>query len=128
MRTLWPPLIRAIADRVTMHSLGRSQGVGDDKAATVGRWRVIEALRLAESIRRGLERQKLAPTTPARRKRTNVPSVNEMMPPLVAKPIRTLASSGSYLNQTAGPVIKLSDKPLAANDNHRFDAGALKAA
>jgi hypothetical protein len=128
MRTLWTPVIRAIADRVTMNSLGMSQGVGDDKAATVGRWRSIEGLRLADSIRRGLERQKLAPATPARRKPTNnVPSVNEMMPPLAApRPVRAL--SGHYLNQTAGPVIKLSDKPSAANDNHRFYTIALRAA
>jgi hypothetical protein len=53
-----------------------------------------------------------------------VPSVNEMMAPLVAKPVR--APSGHYLNQTPGPVIML--KPLAANDNHRFDATALEAA
>jgi hypothetical protein len=124
MRTLWTPVIRAIADRVTMSSLGRSQGVGDDKAATVGRWRSIEGLRLAESIRRGLERQTLAPTAPARRKRTNVQSVNEM--PSVAAPMPVRAPSGHYLNQARGPVIML--KPLAANDNQRFDATASKAA
>jgi hypothetical protein len=46
MRTLWHPVIRAIADRVTMKSLGKSQGVDNDKAASVaGRWRVIEGLR-----------------------------------------------------------------------------------
>jgi hypothetical protein len=124
MHTLWTPVIRAVVDRVTMHSLGSSQGVGDDKAATVGRWRVIEGLRLADSIRRRLERQKLAPAKPALRKYrscANVPSVNEMMAPLVAKPVHALYSSGRHLNQTAGPVIKVSQP---ANDNQRLAAAA----
>ncbi len=55
MRTLWPPVIRAIAHHATMTSLGRGQGKG--VAATVGRTRVIEGLRIAESIRKGLARQ-----------------------------------------------------------------------
>ena len=55
MRTLWPPVIRAIASHADMKSL--SQGKGKDVAAAVGRARVIEGLRLAESIRKGLGRQ-----------------------------------------------------------------------
>jgi hypothetical protein len=54
MRSLWRPVIRAIADQATMTSLGKTlNGV----AATVGRTRVIEGLRIAESIRKGLTRQ-----------------------------------------------------------------------
>jgi hypothetical protein len=54
MRSLWHPVIRAIASHADMKSL--SQGKGKDVAAAVGRQRVIEGLRLAESIRRGLGR------------------------------------------------------------------------
>lgn len=126
MRTLWTPVIRAIEDGVTMNSLGKSQGVGDDKAATVGRWRVIEGLRLAESIRRGLERQRLRPQKPMPA-RSKIPSVKDMMP-LLATPRSVHASSGHYLNQAAGPVIKRADNPLAANDNDRLDTVALSAA
>ena len=57
MHTLWHPVIRSIADHVTMTSLGKTQGAGDKVAAAVGRQRVIEGLRLAESIRKGLGRQ-----------------------------------------------------------------------
>jgi hypothetical protein len=56
MRTLWHPVIRAIADHSTMKSLGKTQGVGDGVAAAVGRCRVIEGLRVAESIRKGIAR------------------------------------------------------------------------
>jgi hypothetical protein len=55
MHTLWHPVIRAIADHATMTSLG--QGKGKGVAAAVGRQRVIEGLRIAESIRKGLARQ-----------------------------------------------------------------------
>jgi hypothetical protein len=127
MHTLWHPVIRAIADRVTMASLGKSQGVGADKAATVGRWRVIEGLRLAESIRKRLERQKLTPAAKPTAARSKIPTVSEMMGPLaVQKAVRAPASG--YLNQAAGPVIKRDVKPLHANDNCRFDAIASKAA
>jgi len=108
--TLWHPVIRAIADRVTMASLGKSQGVGDDKKwSAVGRQRVIEGLRLAESIRKRLERQKLKPAAkPTARRR--IPSVTEMMGPLAApKAIRAPAS-------------------VPANDNYRAADAALRAA
>jgi hypothetical protein len=127
MHTLWHPVIRAIASQATMKSLGRSQGVGDDKAATVGRWRVIEGLRLAESIRRRLERQKLAPARSTTAARPKIPSVSEMMGPLaVPKAVRAPASG--YLNQAAGPVIKRDVKPLHANDNCRAADIVSKAA
>jgi hypothetical protein len=124
MHTLWHPVIRAIADRVTMTSLGKTQGVGDGVAAAVGRQRVIEGLRVAESIRKGLERQKLAP---ARSNRCKIPSVSDMMIPIaLPKPVR--APDGHYWNQAAGPVIKLADMPLPANDNFRSDSADRKAA
>jgi hypothetical protein len=44
------------------------------------------------------------------------------------KPVRAPASSGRHLNQTAGSVIKLADKPLAVNDNYRFDGADREAA
>jgi hypothetical protein len=53
MRTLWQP--GAIADHATMASL--VPGKGKDVAAAVGRQRVIEGLRIAESIRRELGRK-----------------------------------------------------------------------
>ena len=129
MHTLWHPVIRAIAERVTMASLGSSQGVGDDKKwSTVGRCRVIEGLRLAESIRKKLERQKLAPAQSlARVKRSKIPSVTEMMGPL-APPKAVRAPVSGYLNQAAGPVIKRAGNHLPANDNYRLDAVALSAA
>src|SRR6202022_27739 len=57
MRSLWHPVKRSISDHATMKSLGKTQGVGDGVEATVGRTRVIEGLRIAESIRKGLGRQ-----------------------------------------------------------------------
>jgi hypothetical protein len=57
MHLLWHPVERAIFDHASMKSLGKTQNVGDGVAATVGRTRVIEGLRLAESIRKGLMRQ-----------------------------------------------------------------------
>jgi hypothetical protein len=55
MRSLWHPVIRAIADHATMTGLGKTQGKGDKVAAAVGRQRVIEGLRIAESIRKRLQ-------------------------------------------------------------------------
>jgi hypothetical protein len=132
MHTLWHPVIRAIADRVTMASLGKSQGVGDDKKwSAVGRCRIIEGLRLAESIRKRLERQKLKPARSTAAKtaaaRCKIPTVSEMMGPLAA-PKAVRAPASGYLNQAAGPVIKRDIKPPHANDNCRFDADAGKAA
>jgi len=43
-----------------MKALGRLKARRWWRAATVGRWRVIEGLRLAESIRKGLARQERA--------------------------------------------------------------------
>jgi hypothetical protein len=57
MRSLWHPVKRSITDHATMKSLGKTQNVGDGVAAAVGRARVVEGLRLAESIRKGLTRQ-----------------------------------------------------------------------
>jgi hypothetical protein len=54
MRSLWHPVKRAISDHATMKSLGKTQNVSDGVAATVGRTRVIEGLRIAEPIRKGL--------------------------------------------------------------------------
>jgi hypothetical protein len=56
MDSLWHPVIRAIADHATMTSLGQGKK-GKGIAAAVGRQRVIEGLRLAESIRKRLARQ-----------------------------------------------------------------------
>jgi hypothetical protein len=127
MQTLWYPVIRAIESHATMTSLGRSQGVGEDKAATVGRWRVIEGLRLAESIRRRLERQKPKAVAKPTARRHAIPSVSEMMGPLAA-PKALRAPASGYLNQVAGPVIKREVKPLHANDNRPSTEAVTKAA
>ena len=110
-----------------MTSLGQSQGVRDDKAATVGRCRVIEGLRLAESIRRRLERQTRKPAAKPTAARRSIPSVSEMMGPL-ASPKAVRAPSSGYLNQVAGPVIKRDVKSLHANDNRRSTENVTKAA
>jgi hypothetical protein len=132
MPTSWHPVISSIADQVTMKSLGKSQGVGDSVAATVGRWRVIEGLRLAESIKKGLERQNRskirAEQTPVPRS-GKVPSVREMMAPLAA-PKAVRAPAGHYWSQARGPVIRLSEngRPFPANDNFTVVGRASNAA
>jgi hypothetical protein len=114
MGPLWHPVIRAIADHVTMNSLGKSEGVGDDKAATVGRWRVIDGLRLAESIRKRVARSKEhlavdeAKHWPARRARQ-----------------RHMSFMDNFISEI---LVLIADKPLAANDNHPFATIALIAA
>jgi hypothetical protein len=139
MRTLWSPVIRAIASHADMKSL--SQGKGKDVAAAVGRQRVIEGLRLAESIRKGLgrhDRDFSMWQSQIRARQTIVHrpgfSVDDIIKGTLAvlpdkslpKPVR--ATEGHYLNLAAGPVIKLADKPLAANDNCRIDAVVQMAA
>jgi hypothetical protein len=101
MRSLWHPVIRAIADHASMKPLGKTQNVGDSVAAAVGRTRVIEGLRLAESIRKGL----------ARSERRDEVITKEVLGKPLPMPVRP--PEGHYWNQAAGPVIKLSD---AAND------------
>jgi hypothetical protein len=125
MRSLWRPVIRAIADHATtMTSLGKTQGAGDKVAAAVGRQRVIEGLRIAESIRKGIARSEKpaadceARHWPARRLR----EASAILP----MPVR--ATKGHYLNLAAGPVIKLPDNPLPANDNRCANAAASEAA
>jgi hypothetical protein len=126
LRTLWHPVKRAIGDHASMTSLGNTQ---NGVAATVGRTRVIEGLRLAESIRKGLKRQahgfsmwqslidarqEMVPLSGIAASQ-NMASVDAIIREVLAalpKPVR--APAGHYLNQAAGPVIKLPD---AANDN-----------
>jgi hypothetical protein len=186
MRLLWHPVIRSIVNHATMNSLGKTQGVGDKVAATVGRTRVIEGLRLAESIRKGLARQERGFSmwlnqTRARQTPIQKPgltaarlkaSVDEIIKevlvavmktaPVVSmpmigdyeqvkirqdndsdtpthssllatlpdkslpKPVR--APPGHYWNLAVGPVIKIADKLLPANDNCSVEAVASKAA
>jgi hypothetical protein len=143
MRSLWHPVIRAIADHATMTSLG--QGKGKGVAAAVGRQRVIEGLRIAESIRKGLKRQDRhfsmwqhqirarqirVPSAEWRlSNRYRLGSVDDIITGTLAiLPIPVRAPEGHYLNQAAGPVIKLADKPLPANDNHRIEDVASIAA
>jgi hypothetical protein len=124
MRSLWRPVIRAIADHATMTSLGKTQGAGDKVAAAVGRQRVIEGLRIAESIRKGIARSEKPAAVdearhwPARRLR-EASAVQPM-------PVR--ATEDHYLNLAAGPVIKLPDDTLPANDNRCANAAASEAA
>jgi hypothetical protein len=56
MRSLWSPVKLAIFDHVEMWRLGTTQGARRDVAPAVGRQRVIEGLRLAAAIRRGMAR------------------------------------------------------------------------
>ncbi len=144
MRSLWHPVKRSITDHATMKSLGKTQNVGDGVAAAVGRARVIEGLRLAESIRKGLTRQERAPfsmwldqirakqipmqkpgLTAARRQASVDAIIKEVLAILpdksLPKPVR--APAGHYWNQATGPVIKLAD-----NDNCRVEAVASNAA
>ena len=129
MHSIWYPVKRAIADHATMKSLGKTQNVGDGVAATVGRTRVIEGLRLAESIRKGIVRQergfsmRLNQTpvqTPGLNAARRQASVDEIIKEVVrALPMPVRAPAGHYWNLAAGPVIKLQD-----NDNGRLEAAA----
>jgi hypothetical protein len=109
MRTLWTPVKRSIADHTEMFRLG--QGARREIAPAVGRQRVIEGLRIADSIRKDIARQKNpvavneASYWPARQGRMAV----------VDKLIM------SVLNTVA-------DKPLPANDNFRADTIGSEAA
>jgi hypothetical protein len=106
MRSLWHPVKRSIIDHATMTSLGKTQNVGDGVAAAVGRQRVIEGLRVAESIRSGLMRQE--------RNRYKLGSVDE----IVRETLAVLA---------VGSIIA-AESSLPANDNYRADALATSAA
>ena len=145
MRSLWYPVKRSIVDHATMKSLGKTQNVGDGVAATVGRARVIEGLRLAESIRRGLARQQLSFSmwlNQIHAKQTRVPSVewrslNRYKLGSVDEIIRetlavladeSLPDAGPSWNLAAGPIIKIPDTPLPSNDNSRAASAARKAA
>lgn len=130
MHTLWHPVIRAIASHATMKSLGMSQGVGDDKAATVGRQRVIEGLRLAESIRKGLGRQDRVFSmwlNQIRARQEVVPSAEWQLSNRYK-----LGSVDEIIKNTLGELTVIMGPPwfapLPANDNHRFHAFALRAA
>jgi hypothetical protein len=129
MRSLWHPVIRAIADHATMKSLGTTQGVGDGVAATVGRQRVIEGLRIAESIRKGIGRQdrafsmrlngradqEVVSSTEWRlSNRYKLGSVDEII--------------GQVLAALGGPPSQPAENLLAANDNWPVEFAASKAA
>jgi hypothetical protein len=126
MRSLWHPIKRAIADHSTMKSLGKTQGVGDSVAAAVGRTRVIEGLRIAESIRKGLGRQDRefsvwlnqirAKQTPVHRPGFSVDDI--IKGTLAILPEKTLPK----------PVCDPSGLKLPANDNWRVEAVASNAA
>ncbi|WP_072817777.1 hypothetical protein [Bradyrhizobium erythrophlei] len=128
MRSLWHPVIRAIAHHATMSSLGKTQGVGDGVAAAVGRQRVIEGLRVAESIRKGRGRPEFVS------RRTLEPSysvttclygiLRDILTHLAGEtldnrratwpPYRDWPASSCYINGKSF----LRSMPFAANDNH----------
>jgi hypothetical protein len=141
MRTLWPPVIRAIASHADMKSLG--QGKGKDVVAAVGRQRVIEGLRIAESIRKGLKKQPIRKGLTrkldfsmwqnqirARQTTVNRPgfsaddTIKGTLAVLADKSLPTPVRTDEHY----WPVFKLADTPLAANDNIRSDSAARKAA
>jgi hypothetical protein len=136
MRTLWHPVICTIADHADMKS--QSQGKGKDVAAAVGRQRVIEGLRIAESIRRGLGRQEFVVRRTLEPFYTVATCLDEIIRGVLARlggqtlddrpatwpPYRDWQGSCCYIDGMRF----LPSKPLPANDNHRFDAVALKAA
>jgi hypothetical protein len=145
----------------------------------IGRQRVIEGLRIAESIRKGLSRQerpfsmwqnqirarqiqiKKPGLTAARRQASvdeiikavlvattpviSMPMIGDYEPveiwqdndsdtltrssitPVKSLPMPVRAPVAHYWNQAAGPVIKLPDNPLPANDSFPFDTFALAA-
>jgi hypothetical protein len=126
MRSLWRPVIRAIADHATMTSLG--QGKGKDVAAAVGRQRVIEGLRIAESIRKGIARSEQhnavneAKHWPARRARILYEASHE---PTRQAQQRYVAFFDSLVSEV---LAGLAETPVPANDNHRVEAATSIAA
>jgi hypothetical protein len=111
MRSLWHPVIRAIAGHATMKSLGKTQGAGDGVAAAVGRQRVIEGLRLAESIRKGLARRECGSA------RQEVVSSEGWCP-----------SVDEIIREVLAVLPRCAAKPLHANDNYCVGAVISKAA
>lgn len=103
MRTLWTPVKLAIHDHMEMYRLGISQGVRREPAAAVGRQRVIEGLRIADSIRKGIARGDLRNTHPT------------------TGPLESL-------DELIRDILVLLPKPLAANDNFGTDDLAVKVA
>jgi hypothetical protein len=136
MRSLWHPAKRAIVDHAAMKTLG--EGKGRDVAPAVGRQRVIEGLRIAESIRKGLSRQDRAFSARVNQVRASQeavpstewrPSVDEIIKATLAiLPMPVRATEGHYLDLPAGPVIRLTHNPLSANDNHCAIAATKEAA
>ncbi|MGZ5875355.1 MAG: hypothetical protein ACXWKP_24980, partial [Bradyrhizobium sp.] len=145
MRSLWHPVIRAITGHATMTSLGKTQGVGDKVAAAVGRSRVIEGLRIAESIRKGLKKQSVRKglkkqdrvfstwLNQVRAGQTVVHRPGFSVDDVIKGTLAVLMADKSLPTpvRTGGhhwPVFKLADMPLAANDNLRSDDADRKAA
>jgi hypothetical protein len=146
MRTLWPPVIQAITDHVTMASL--APGKSKDVAAAVGRQRVIEGLRVAESIKKGLKRQGRRRIVSKdhsfsiwlhqiRARQTTVSRPGFSVDDTIKGTLAVLAESlptpvrappWALLNLPAAPVVKIADMPLPANDNHQSDSADRKAA
>jgi len=100
-RSLWHPVKSSIIDHATMKSLGKTQGVGDGVAAAVGRTRVIEGMRIAESIRKRLTRPEHV-------------AAEETHWPAKQAQRRHMAFMDVFISEILAAV---TNKPLAANDN-----------
>jgi hypothetical protein len=136
LRTLWRPVICAIADHATMKSLG--QGKGKDVAAAVGRQRVIEGLLIAESIRKGLGRQEFVVRHTLEPSYTVATCLDEIIRGVLARlggqtlddrraawpPYRDWQGSCCYIDGMRF----VPSSPLAGNDNHQSDSADRKAA
>jgi hypothetical protein len=114
MRSLWRPVIRAIADHATMKALGKTQNVGDGVAASVGRTRIIEGLRVADSIKKRLARSKERPLV----------DEDRHWPARLARQ-RHMAFMDKFISEILAVV---AENPLAANDNCPVEALAREAA
>jgi len=110
LRTLWRPVELAVVDHVEMYRLGMTQGARRDTAAGIGRQRVIEGLRIADSIRKGItrsEKQDVVAIRPLARADGEIEPVEGLIRDLLAA---------------------LANRQLPANDNYRADAIANNAA
>lgn len=114
LRNLWLPVMLAIVDHTEMYRLGITQGARRDIAPAVGRQRVIEGLRIADSIRKGITRSE---------KRDAVDEASHWPARLAQQ--RHVAFMDKLINEV---LVAIADKPLPANDNYRADTVACIAA
>jgi hypothetical protein len=111
MRSLWQPVKAAIVDHSTMTAIGKTR---TSNIAAVGRQRVIEGLRIAESIRKGLSRQDRVFSAWLNQVRAKQTIVNR--------------PGFSVDDIIIGTLTILAAMPLPANDNYQFEDQVRRAA